>query len=460
MARPHSEGRDQKFPRDQRDDQRARTQNQSGLRSMKQKEPVNKFEDKEEEATTHPIRPTIKQNDIFIKIYDVEDNATGLIYSDQTGCFPRKSSRGNQYIMVLAHIDAILAEPMKNHTAREMIKVYQALLDRLQTAGVVQKRHILDNKCSEEFKATIRKNKMTFQLVPPHDHRINIAEKAIQTFKAHFISILCGTDITFLLHLWCRLLRQSEHTLNMLRHARITPTVSAYAYLWGQHDYNANPFAPLGCKVEAHVTPEVRETWAPHTTSGYYIGNAEEHYRCHKIYISNTKSERICETVFFKHKYLTMPTIAPAEAILKAADNLVDTICNRIPKNSATADAVEKLMEVFKIQAEKATCKAAAQRVLRERAFTKRVDTEALATVAVPTTPLPELEVEYPDTTEDSPSNIPVILQDDDNAPAANTQSQQQNRTLTQDYMLHMMEITGYTAPFTARQAASRQYPL
>ncbi len=88
------------------------------------------------------------------------------------------------------------------------------------------------------------------------------------------------------------------------------------------------------------------------------------------------------------------------------------------------------------------------------------MDTEAQATVAVPTTPLPELEVEYPDTTENSPSIIPVILQEDDEAPSANTQSQQQDHTLTQDYMLHMMEITGYTAPFTARQAASRQYPL
>jgi hypothetical protein len=198
---------------------------------MKQKEPANKFEDEVEEATTHPICPTIKQNNIFIKIYDVEDDATGLLYSDQTGPFPKKSSQGNQYIMVLAHIDsnAILAEPMKNCTAGEMIRVHQALLDRLQTAGVVPKGHILDNKCLEEFKATIRKNKMTFQLVPPHDYQRNIAEKAIQTIKEHFISILCGTDITFPLHLWCCLLRQSKHTLNMLRRARITPTLSAYA---------------------------------------------------------------------------------------------------------------------------------------------------------------------------------------------------------------------------------------
>ena len=58
--------------------------------------------------------------------------------------------------------------------------------------------HILDNGISAEYKDTIAKNQMKFQLVPPHDHRRNIAEKAIQVFKDHFISVLCGTDIIFL----------------------------------------------------------------------------------------------------------------------------------------------------------------------------------------------------------------------------------------------------------------------
>jgi hypothetical protein len=79
------------------------------------------------------------------------------------------------------------------------------------------KMHILDNKCSEEFKAQIHKNNMTFQLVPPHDHQRKIAKKAIQTFKGHFVTILCGTDNNSLLHLWCPLLPQAEHTLNMLQ---------------------------------------------------------------------------------------------------------------------------------------------------------------------------------------------------------------------------------------------------
>ncbi len=75
-----------------------------------------------------------------------------------------------------------------------------------------------------------------YQLVPPHDHRHNIAEKAIQVFKAHFISILCGTDKVFPLHLWDRLLGQAEHNLNMLQTSRMMPSVSAYAYLWGEHN--------------------------------------------------------------------------------------------------------------------------------------------------------------------------------------------------------------------------------
>ncbi len=82
--------------------------------------------------------------------------------------------------MVLIEIDsnAILVEAMKNRTAGEMIRAYLVLVTRLSNVGVKPKMHIRDNECSEEFKAQIRKNNMTFQLVPPHDHRRNIAEKA------------------------------------------------------------------------------------------------------------------------------------------------------------------------------------------------------------------------------------------------------------------------------------------
>ena len=253
----------------------------SGQRSTKVTTPA--LDDSDEAFgldTIEPQRPTKKERTVFYRVLDVNDEAAQKIYSDQPGRFPKKSSRGNQYIMVLTEVDsdAILVEPMKNRTAGEMIRAYQVLIDRLNSAGIFPKLHILDNECSADLKAIIKENGMKFQLVPPHDHRRNIAEKAISTFKDHFISILCGVDKAFPLHLWDRLLRQAEHTLNMLRPSRMTPTISAYAYLWKQHDYNTNPFAPLGCRVEAHLVPAIRESWAPHTASGFYVGNAWDHY--------------------------------------------------------------------------------------------------------------------------------------------------------------------------------------
>ena len=71
--------------------------------------------------------------------------------------------------MVLTESDssAILVEPMKNRSSGEMIWAYHALISRLNSAGIFPKEHILDNECSADFKAIIKTNKMSYQLVPP-----------------------------------------------------------------------------------------------------------------------------------------------------------------------------------------------------------------------------------------------------------------------------------------------------
>ena len=57
--------------------------------------------------------------------------------------------------------------------------------------------------------------------------------------------------------------------------------------------------------------------------------------------------------VFFKHKYLTAPTLTPADALTIAADNLAETMKGMLPKKGLTQEAIEKLMEIFKQSAEK-----------------------------------------------------------------------------------------------------------
>jgi hypothetical protein len=97
-----------------------------------------------------------------------------------------------------------------------MIMAYQKMVDRMKLLALGLKHHHLDNKCLAEFQASIAKNGMTHELVPPDCHHCNIAERAIQTFKNHFVSILSRVDNRIPLSLWCHLLRPVELTINLL----------------------------------------------------------------------------------------------------------------------------------------------------------------------------------------------------------------------------------------------------
>jgi hypothetical protein len=101
------------------------------------------------------------------------------------------------------------------------------------------------------------------------------------------------------MHVWDSLLPQAIITLNMLRTSRINPKISAATHLNGQYEYNRAPMAPSGTIRIAHETPNSRRTWAPHGQDGWYIGSSLEHFRCYRVYIYKTRSERVVETVDF-----------------------------------------------------------------------------------------------------------------------------------------------------------------
>jgi hypothetical protein len=103
--------------------------------------------------------------------------------SDQTGNFPIQSSRGYGYVMVLYDYDsnAILSKPLKNRQASELTNAWTKLYEKFQSNGYAPELHILDNKCSEDLKKAFKKYQVEFQRVPPHSHRRNSAERAIQT---------------------------------------------------------------------------------------------------------------------------------------------------------------------------------------------------------------------------------------------------------------------------------------
>jgi len=131
-------------------------------------------------------------------------------------------------------------------------------------------------------------------------------------------------------------------------------------------------------------------------------GTSWEHYRCHEVYITDTRHTRMCSSVFFKHKYLTMPSLTPADALIQAADNLTTALAGVIPPPSMTTNAIAQFITIFKTQAKKEKDETTLQRVLRENAQAESVRNE---TVMVPISPqttatntYPPLEIEeYPE---------------------------------------------------------------
>jgi hypothetical protein len=163
-------------------------------------------------------------------------NTCDTVYTDQTGKFPITLNRGNKYIMVMHEVGSnyIDAEPLKSRAENELVKAYETLYERLtRTNKVTPKLHVLDNEAPTILKKVI-KLQCTMQLAPPDTHRRNLAERAIQTFKGHFISVLSGVDKNFPMEIWDRLIPQ------MLRQSKLNPNVSAYEYINGKpFDYNA-----------------------------------------------------------------------------------------------------------------------------------------------------------------------------------------------------------------------------
>ena len=157
---------------------------------------------------------------------------------------------------------------------------------------------MLGNECYEECKEAIRANKMTYELVPADDHRRNIAEKAMQTAKSHVISVLCGCDPDFPMHLWDLLIPQMEIQLNLQRQSRTVPKVSAYAHHHGAYDFNAHPCDSLGMAVGYQVKPATRASFGMRSVSGWYSGGSLEHYQCHKCWITETKGIRTGNNFF------------------------------------------------------------------------------------------------------------------------------------------------------------------
>jgi hypothetical protein len=114
----------------------------------------------------------------------------GQLYTDFTGKFPVRSSKGNSYVMVCYIYDCnyVKVIPMKYLSASEWVKAYDTIHQELTVKGFKPKLQTLDNEASAALKNFFTVDDIAYQLLPPHCHRRNAAERAIRTFKEHFVA--------------------------------------------------------------------------------------------------------------------------------------------------------------------------------------------------------------------------------------------------------------------------------
>ncbi len=174
--------------------------------------------------------------------------------------------------------------------------------------------------------ANIKSNKMDIHLVPPHNHRVNAAERAIATLKEHFIMGLATVDRNCPLQLWDELLHQVKLTLNLLHFSCRDPSKSANKEVHGPYDFNKTSIAPIGTKGLVYDDPAVRASWALHGTDAFYVDPAPKHYQCLQIYMSTTQRCRIVDTLHLYPSHCMIPTISTADLTGLAACNMLWTL--------------------------------------------------------------------------------------------------------------------------------------
>ena len=131
--------------------------------------------------------------------------------------------------------NAIFATPIPGLDSQSILNAYKKNFEFLVSKGYHPKLNIMDNQATKAIKSYLTPQQCQLQLVEPGNHRINAAERAIQTFKNRFIGALGTTDVNFPIQLWDKLAPQVQD---------FDPTKSAYEVLEGPYNWKVPACTP------------------------------------------------------------------------------------------------------------------------------------------------------------------------------------------------------------------------
>ena len=111
--------------------------------------------------------------------------------------------------------------------------------------------------------------------------------------------------------------------------------------------------APPGTKVLIHETPKQWRTWDFHDKEVWYIRTAPLHYQCYRIFIPETRGERITKTVQLPPHNGAMPAISSDDAATDASRRLANVLSKPAPAapfarfGTQTMDTIRQLAIIF-----------------------------------------------------------------------------------------------------------------
>ncbi len=107
------------------------------------------------------------------------DKVNGLVYNDLRGKFPFMLIDGSVCFFVLYHYktNAILVKPIANVDNRNIFAAYKEMFESLEAKGYKPKMNVINNQATKYIKKFLTKKECDLQLVEPHNHRVNAAER-------------------------------------------------------------------------------------------------------------------------------------------------------------------------------------------------------------------------------------------------------------------------------------------
>jgi len=248
-------------------------------------------------------------------------------FADAAGRYPIPSFDGDEYMLIVVFKNYIHVETMRDRSSSSYVKAYRRAIEFYRSRNQKVVSLVLDNEVSAALLDLFTTLNITFQMVPPGNKRSNKAERAIQSWRNHFLSTMGTVSSECPHYIWSRFIEQMELTLSHLRPFEDNRNISSFEGIHGRkYDFAAHPIAICGTPVYIYESSETRAAWSTHGVPGFYLGPVVDGYRTFNCWVTFTQSERRSDSVHFFPAPYRLPGSSIEEVINGKLDKVQETL--------------------------------------------------------------------------------------------------------------------------------------